>query len=71
MSIKYLDVGTAKGIPAGEGISYECLSCGTVLLSNPENSAACKCRNVIIDVDAGRVAVKSLENFRAFIVVTD
>jgi hypothetical protein len=62
----YLVIDTAKGYPAGEAIRYECLICGVTLPSMPSHSVACKCRNVIIDVDAGRVAVKDLSKFKVY-----
>jgi hypothetical protein len=45
----------------GKGIYYECEICGDRLNSASEHAIACKCRNVIIDIDSGRIAVKSPE----------
>ena len=64
----YLDIDTANGYPAGEKIWYECLICGVTLPSIPPHSIACTCRNVIVDVDAGRVSVKDLSRFKAFVI---
>jgi len=64
---KYLDVDPARGYPAGDAIRYECLVCGDTLLSIPAHAGACGCRNVIVDVDAGRVAVKDAAKFRAYV----
>lgn len=61
---QYLDI--SKGLPSGETIYYECLLCGDILPSISEHGAACQCRNVIIDVYAGRVALKDANNLRAF-----
>lgn len=66
---RYLDIDLTRGFPAGDAIRYECLSCGDVLLSTPPHAVACKCRNVIVDVDAGRVAVKDATKFRAFTIL--
>lgn len=65
---QYLDAGLARGFPAGEAIRYECLLCGDTLPSIPKHPIACKCRNVIVDIDAGRVAVKDRESFRAYVL---
>lgn len=59
-------VDAARGYPAGEGVRYECARCGDVLESLPEHAVACKCRNVIVDSDAGRVSVKDAAQFRVF-----
>lgn len=64
---KYLDVDPARGYPAGDSIRYECLACGDALPSIPAHAAACGCRNVIVDVDAGRVSVKDAAKFRAYV----
>ena len=68
MDRNYLNADFSKGYPAGENIRYECGVCGDTLPSKPEHSVACKCRNVIIDVDAGRVAVKDASQVRAYVV---
>jgi hypothetical protein len=62
----YIKIDHAEGYPVGEHIRFECLACGDVLLSMPEHGAACKCRNVIVDADAGRIAIKQQDLFRAF-----
>jgi len=47
-----------KGYPAGKDLYYECTKCGDVISSLPADSISCKCRNIHIDVDYGRVAIK-------------
>lgn len=64
----YLEIDDSKGYPAGKAIRYECLACGDTLLSLPEHAVACKCRNVILDVEAGRLAVKDATKFRAYVL---
>lgn len=64
---EYLKGDVNKGFPAGESIRYRCLICGEVLPSMPPYAVACKCRNVIVDVDAGRVTVKDALRFEAYI----
>lgn len=68
MDRNYLNFDFSKGYPAGTGIRYECGVCGSTLPSIPEHSVACKCRNVIVDVDAGRVAVKDNSKLKAYVV---
>ena len=67
MDRKYLNTDFSKGYPAGDDISYECDVCGDTLPSKPMHSVACKCRNMIIDVDAGRVAVKDTSQVRVYV----
>ena len=56
----------SKGYPAGDSIQYECLACGDRLPSMPKQSLACRCRNIVVDVDAGRVAIRDKNNFKAY-----
>ncbi len=63
---KYLEFNAATGFPAGSCIRYECGICGETLASMPEHAAACKCRNIIVDADAGRVAVKDSSKMKAY-----
>lgn len=67
ISKEYLPSSIAKKFPAGPDIYYECLVCGENVSSMPKHSIACKCRNIIVDVDAGRLAVKNLESFEAYV----
>ncbi len=62
----YLPNDFSAGYPAGELIYYECALCATSVPSMPRNAAACKCRNIIVDADAGRVAVKDASKMRAY-----
>lgn len=56
----------AKGYPASKSIFYECGLCGDYISSQPDISVRCKCRNIVIDADAGRVSVKNEEQFKVF-----
>lgn len=58
MKRKYLNFDPSKGYILGPNIFYECLRCGDVLPSQPEDGLGCSCRNIFIDVDAGRISVK-------------
>jgi len=66
MSRKYLFINPFGGYPAGTDIFYECRICGESVPSMPENAAACVCRNIVVDADAGRVAVKKRSKFKAY-----
>ena len=68
MHRNYLSCDFSKGYPAGASIRYECGVCGSTIPSMHEHSVACKCRNVIVDVDAGRVAVKDNGKLKAYVV---
>ena len=66
MMKKYIEFDFSKGFPAGERIRYECGICGDSIASTPKYSATCKCRNIIVDADAGRVAVKDPAKLKAY-----
>ncbi|NTW34450.1 MAG: hypothetical protein HGB12_17825 [Bacteroidetes bacterium] len=49
-----------NGYPSGTTISYKCLECGDILPSRPWGGGThCKCRNIFIDSDAGRLSIKN------------
>lgn len=54
----YYSFDPAKGYPAGAGLFYECLRCGEVVTSMPVVGIRCKCRNIMIDVDYGRIKIQ-------------
>ena len=56
----------STGYPAGSNLFYECLRCGDVIPSLPNESSHCKCRNVMIDVDYGRVKVQDKSKAKLF-----
>jgi hypothetical protein len=55
---KYLSFDPAQGYPAGRRLRYECLICGVTLPSIPEHTDSCRCENIVVDVDGGRITVK-------------
>jgi hypothetical protein len=63
---KYINFDPPAGFPAGASIRYECGICADSLPSMPQHAVACKCRNIVVDVDAGRVSVKNLEQMKAY-----
>ncbi len=55
MSIrKYLDMNSR---PCKEGFFYECKQCGDVVPSKPGKTVRCKCNNIMIDWEAGRISL--------------
>ncbi len=55
-----------SGYPTGPDLFYECLRCGRVLLSSPAECIQCDCRNIVIDVDYGRIAIRDVAQARLF-----
>ncbi len=65
---EYFEFDPARGYPAGSAIFYECVRCGGVIPSFPEDSTGCARRNIFIDVGGGRVSVQApalMKMFRA------
>jgi hypothetical protein len=48
----------STGFPTAVDLYYECLICGDMVQSHPQDNTHCKCENVFIDMEAGRVAVR-------------
>jgi hypothetical protein len=55
-----------KGYPAGKNLYYECTKCDDVIPSLPADSISCTCRNICIDVDYGRIAIKDHKFAKVF-----
>jgi hypothetical protein len=66
MKKDYLVFDPRNGYPRGKDIFYECERCGDIIPSQPEDGIGCTCRNIFIDVDAGRVSVKEATKFSVF-----
>ena len=60
----YIDFDPSKGFPAGKSLYYECLRCGELIPSIPDNFASCECGNLRIDGDAGRVSASDESKLR-------
>lgn len=52
----------------GRGIFYRCEKCGEMIHSVPKNNIGCKCGNIFIDVDYGRLAI---DDYSKFIVLKE
>lgn len=68
---RYLRFDATQGFPASDNLYYECLRCGDVVPSLPNDNIACSCENIAIDVDYGRVHVDDPSQLRAFLIVDD
>lgn len=63
---RYVDYDPKAGYPAGSALYYECLQCGYVMPSLPQDSMNCHCWNIGIDIDYGRVVVRDHSLMRIF-----
>ena len=45
-------------LPASDDIFYQCLQCWDIVPSMPSDNLYCSCKNVSIDVDAGRAGAR-------------
>ncbi len=63
---KYLSFDPAEACPAGRRLRYECLMCSTTLASIPEHTDSCRCENIVVDVDGGRITVKMPAQMRLY-----
>ena len=62
----YLKMDPSAGYAAGSNLFYECVRCGGVVPSRPPNSTHCECRNIMIDVDYGRIKVQDHTKTKLF-----
>ena len=63
---KYQAIEPDKGYPAGKNLYYECLVCGDVIPSIPDDDTSCKCRNIMIDVGFSRMVIDDPKKARFF-----
>jgi hypothetical protein len=64
MSKKYFKI--CGGYPSGADVFYECEICGASVPSLPAHSTECRCGNILLDVDAGRLAVREKDKIKAY-----
>jgi hypothetical protein len=66
---KYLEieinVGTTR-LPSGKNLFYECQICGEEVASAPEYAEVCKCRNIMVDPEAGRMVFSDITEVKVF-----
>lgn len=58
-------------LPVGGCIFYQCLRCGDILRSEPDESVRCSCGNVSIDVDYARAGAKDYSLFKVLAIEND
>lgn len=63
---QYLTLDLSKGYPAGKDLYYECLKCGDVIPSLPDDDISCKCRNIMVDIGASRFKLYDPTKARLF-----
>jgi hypothetical protein len=62
----YQSFNAAAGYPTAPNLFYECLGCGDVVPSVPEDSTQCRCRNIMIDVAYGRISIQDHAKLKLF-----
>jgi hypothetical protein len=62
----YREFDPANGYPAATNLFYECLICGEVVPSLPNDSVACNCKNIMVDIDYGRLSIQDASKSRLF-----
>jgi hypothetical protein len=60
----YVDFDPQAGYPRSADLYYECQECDTIVPSMPSDNCHCRCFNVRIDVEAGRMAVRDRSHVR-------
>lgn len=66
MKRNYLGFDSLRAYPRGKSVFYECEKCGDTIPSYPDDGIVCSCRNIFIDVDAGRVSVEDETKLKIF-----
>lgn len=61
----YIELTHIGPYPTAAHIAYECASCGDVVPSAPQVSAACQCGNIIVDAAERCVTVSELAAIKA------
>lgn len=59
----------AKQLPASKNLFYECCICGNVISSLSKKTVSCKCRNILVEGDSGRVEVRDPGKVKAFLLI--
>lgn len=64
----YIRFDPNEGYPARLGLFYECHRCGEAIASIPHVNSRCKCRNIVIDVDYGRIRIQDHSQVRLYFI---
>ena len=57
------------GYPVGQHLFYRCKKCLDILPSKPKDSLSCKCGNLRIDIDYGRLAVDRNKTIQLIFII--
>ena len=63
---KYIKFNPVFGYPVDHNLFYECLICGDIISSIPLENWYCKCRNIMIDIDYGRIDIQEASKIKLF-----
>jgi len=63
---KYINFDHSKECPSRENLYYECIKCADVIPSKPGKNMRCTCHNIMIDWDAGKLAILDYNLVRLF-----
>lgn len=66
VSREYTRFDPDEGYPAARDLFYECVKCGVVIPSLPTDNVRCRCGNVTVDLDAGRLSVRNDTELRLY-----
>ena len=63
---QYVSFDPKHGSPVGDDLFDECAKCGDLLPSLPPHTIGCRCGNILIDSDAGRLSILDHSAARLF-----
>jgi len=63
---KYLPFAKKGGLPSTPNKFLECLECSDIVQLFSKENTHCKCQNIRLDADWGRVAIKDWDKIKLF-----
>lgn len=66
MKKEYIKTDFKNGYPSGKDVFYECEICYDIIPSAPSKITECKCKNIIIDPDFGRIIIREESKIKVF-----
>lgn len=63
---KYLSFVPNGSLPFGSNVFLECLQCGEIVPLSLEKNTRCKCQNIRLDAEYGRVAIRDWSAIKLF-----
>jgi hypothetical protein len=67
----YLSFVPKGTLPTGPNVFLECLQCGEIIPLSLEKNTRCKCQNIRLDAQAGRIAIRDWSAIKLFQEVPD